>query len=524
MDTSVREVSTSATLEEKKKLKKEFKVFDMIFITIAAIIGLDTIGAVAQNGGQALTWLLVSAVVFFLPYGLLMAELGTTFPQEGGVYEWCKMAGGRYFAAIASMLYWISNPLWIGGTLAITAIGAINVFFFGNLNYQVGGSVATNAIFRIVVALIFIWGVTWSAILSLRVGKWLSVWGTYAKFGLIALFAVLAVWFFAGGHATGEHIAVGDLLPTYPIFIAVIPVLIFQWVGFELQNGAGEEMVNPQRDVPRSIIRAGVISVIGYTVLIATVLFTLSKAQLTNVGGFLVAYRVVDGVLGSLATPVGWLVAIAFIIGLASSGGSWVIGADRTYAIASLDRTAPSIFGRFSGKYGTPIFVNTMTGVVASVWMIFAVLITAFGSGNIVTLFGIVLGFVISTTTLSYIFIFPSYLILRYKYPNVRRPYKVPGGMLGAWIVTLLTLGFAAVASYYIIWPSDSSIASSGVPILLVNARISYEATQFVPLLIIVLLTTVFYIWGHAEKHNEDVVVDYSQVSNAEVVVGGGGE
>jgi hypothetical protein len=57
---------------------------------------------------------------------------------------------------------------------------------------------------------------------------------------------------------------------------------------------------------------------------------------------------------------------------------------------------------------------------------------------------------------------------------------------------------------------------------LLVNARISYEATQFVPLAIIVLLTTVFYIWGHAEKHNRDVVVDYSQISNAEVVVSGG--
>ncbi len=140
MDTSVREVTTSATLDEKKKLRKEFKVFDMIFITIAAIIGLDTIGAVSANGGQALTWLLISAVTFFLPYGLLIAELGTTFPQEGGVYEWCKMAGGRYFAALGSMLYWISNPLWIGGTLSITAIGAISIFFFGNINYQVGGS------------------------------------------------------------------------------------------------------------------------------------------------------------------------------------------------------------------------------------------------------------------------------------------------------------------------------------------------------------------------------------------------
>jgi amino acid transporter len=223
-------------------------------------------------------------------------------------------------------------------------------------------------------------------------------------------------------------------------------------------------------------------------------------------------------VLGPLATPLGWLVAIAFVVGVASSGGAWVIGADRTYAIASLDRTAPSIFGRFSGKYGTPIFVNTMTGIVASIAMIAAVLITAYGNGSIVLLFGLVLGFVISTTTLSYLFIFPSFLVLRYKYPNVRRPYKVPGGMVGAWIVMLLPLAYAALASFFILWPRDATVATNGI------TRFTYEMTQFIPLAIIILLTTVFYIWGHVEKHNQDVVVDYSQLSNAEIVVGGGGE
>jgi glutamate:GABA antiporter len=521
MDTSVREVTTSATLAEKKKLRKEFKIFDMIFIVVAGIIGIDTLGAVSSNGGQALTWLFISAITFFLPYGLLCAELGTTFPQEGGVYEWCKMAGGRYFAALASMLYWISNPLWIGGTLAITAIGAISLFFFGDLNYQVGGSATTNAIFRIVVALIFIWGVTWSAILSLHVGKWLMVVGSYAKFALFALFAVLAVAYFAGGHSTGAHLTFADFAPSSNsalIFSAVIPLLIFNWVGFELQNGAGEEMVNPQRDVPRSIIRGGIIAVVAYTIPIAVILFTLPASQLTNVGGFLSAYRAVNTVLGSLATPLGWLVAIAFVFGVASSGGAWVIGADRTYAIASLDRTAPSIFGRFSGRYGTPIFVNTMTGIVASIAMIAAVVITAFGSGNIILLFALVIGFVISTTTLSYLFIFPSFLILRYKYPNVRRPYRVPGGMVGAWIVMLLPLAYAAIASYFILWPRDATVVNDGV------TRLTYELTQFIPLGIIVLLTTVFYIWGHLERSNRDMVVDYSLQDNTEVVLGGGGE
>src|SRR2546425_11962837 len=144
MDTSIREVTTSATLEEKKKLRKEFEIFDMIFITIAAVIGIDTLGAVSSSGAQILTWLLISAVTFLLPYGLLIAELGTTFPQEGGIYEWCKMAGGRYFAALASFLYWISNPLWVGGAMFFTSLITLVTFFFCDPHSPIPGGVLTH--------------------------------------------------------------------------------------------------------------------------------------------------------------------------------------------------------------------------------------------------------------------------------------------------------------------------------------------------------------------------------------------
>ena len=132
--------------------------------------------------------------------------------------------------------------------------------------------------------------------------------------------------------------------------------------------------------------------------------------------------------------------------------------------------------------------------------MFAAIIVNAFGTGNIATLFQLVLGFVISTTTLSYLFIFPAYLILRYKYPDIRRPYRVPGGMVGAWIVTLLPLTYAAIASYFILWPTDANVSSVG--------RLTYELTQFVPLGIIALLTIVFYVWGQNEASNQDVIVD----------------
>ncbi len=507
MQTSIQTVTTEATLTEKKKLRKEFRLFDMIFYTVAAIIGIDTLGAASANGAQTLTWLLISAVTFLIPYGLLTAELGSTFTQEGGVYEWCKLAGGRYFAALGAILYWISNPLWVGGTLSVTAITAIKTFWFLNPNYTFGGSKVTDAIVEMVIALIFIWGTTWCAIMSLRFGKWLSVFGSYVKLALFAVFVVLALIFVVGGHAKGAHFTAVDLVPSNwgLIVSGILPVLIFNWVGFELQNGAGEEMHNPQRDVPVSLIRSGIIAVIAYAIPIAVILFALPKDQITNASGFLKAFQTVSGVLPApIAIGLGVLVALGAIIALASSGGTWIIGADRTYAIAALDRAAPVFLGRFSGRFGTPIAVNAMSGIVATIAMAAAISVNAFSSDpNVTQLFGLVLGFTISTTTLSYLFIFPAYIILRYKYPNVQRTYKVPGGMVGAWIVTLLPLAYAAVASYFILIPTDSTVSSyTGI------TRLTYELTQFIPLIAIFLLATIFYIWGHMEKRNSDVIME----------------
>jgi len=160
MQIGLPEITTAAALEEKQKLQKGLGYLDMIFFTSAALIGLDTLGAFSANGSQALTWLLFSAITFLMPYGLLTAELGSTFTKEGGVYEWCKLAGGRFYAALTAMLYWISNPLWIGGTLAVSSIAAIKIFWFGNASYAFGGSKVSDAIIEMAIALVFIWGTT----------------------------------------------------------------------------------------------------------------------------------------------------------------------------------------------------------------------------------------------------------------------------------------------------------------------------------------------------------------------------
>ena len=97
------------------------------------------------------------------------------------------------------MIYWISNPLWIAGTLSVGAIAAIKTFWFGSTSYLIGGSKVSDAIIEMAIALLFIWGTTWCAIMSLRFGKYLSVFGSYVKLALLTIFIVLGIIFVAGG-------------------------------------------------------------------------------------------------------------------------------------------------------------------------------------------------------------------------------------------------------------------------------------------------------------------------------------
>src|SRR5437868_14612319 len=124
------ERTTEQAIAERAKLRKSLRRFDLVFFLVCTIVGLDTLGQVSSHGAQTFTWLLVLAVGFLFPYALLMAELGSAFPQEGGPYEWMKLMVGRFWAGLGAVLYWITNPLWVGGSLCFIATEA----WSGNLH------------------------------------------------------------------------------------------------------------------------------------------------------------------------------------------------------------------------------------------------------------------------------------------------------------------------------------------------------------------------------------------------------
>ena len=502
-------MTTTDALQEKKKLRKHFARFDILFFLICTLVGVDTLGAVASHGPQAFTWLIFLAILFLVPYALLTAELGAAFPEEGGPYIWTRLAFGRGVAAVNSLVYWVSNPIWVGGTLGITALATIEEFF-NKGNSLPGPKILGGAtVLDVVFVLAFIWFTVIAAIISFSVGKWVPTIGAFMRAALLGFFTISVV-IYAIKNGIHNTFGAGAFVPSYAIFIAAVPVLIFNYVGFELPSAAGEEMKNPQRDVPLGVARSAVGTVLLYGLPILAILLLLPKGQVTGLTGFLAAIKSVFTVYGghfaANGTPVltgaglalGYVIAVAFVLALLTSGTTWIMGADRAQAMAALDGAAPRFLGRFSARFGTPIAVNLCSGVAATAVMVLAFAITG---GNALKYFTVVLGLVISTTTISYIVIFPALIKLRRSHPHVERPYRIPGGMPMVWIVGGLCTLWAVIASIVLLYPGFGTnwFGQHGNPDSALPAgftRGQFEISQIIPLVVLLVIGILFYLAG----------------------------
>jgi amino acid transporter len=435
------EQTTAFALEEKKKLIKSLRQFDMVFFTICAFVGLDTLGSVAKNGPQGFLWLVVLAVVFVAPYMLLMSEVGSAFTQEGGPYEWTKLAFGRLHAGTAAILYWVTNPLWVGGSLAFIATDAWSANVF-----KIGTATAGDYLFK----LLFIWISIGVAIISLRYGKWIPNFGAILRFGVLGFFSLTVIIYGIKHGVAGFQTS--QLSPTRAIFFGLVPLLLFNYVGFELQNGAAEEMENPQRDVPLSVLRSGVAGVLMYVIPIFCILLVLPAKRVTGIGGFIDAVTLTfHGVYGGAAHALLVVMTLSFVGALVTSGAVWMIGSDRIQAVAAYDGSFFPQFGVFNRKLGTPVRVNVLSGITASVFSIVAIYLLK--NSSTAAAFTVVLDIAISTTLISYLWIFPAALKLRYTHPDVHRPYRHPWGMTGIWVSTILTTGWILLGSWVAVFP-----------------------------------------------------------------------
>jgi amino acid transporter len=275
-------------------------------------------------------------------------------------------------------------------------------------------------------------------------------------------------------------------------------------VGFDLPSAAGDEMTNPQKDVPVSVIRAMVTSILLYGLPILAIICIIPPKDLEGVSGLLDAVDKVFKVWGGAEPIMIKFAVVMFVLAVVSSASTWLMGADRAQAIASVDGAGPRWLGRFHPTLGTPVNVNLISGVLSTAVFIAASTLT---SGDAANAFNVTIGVVLLFTTLSYIVIFPALIKLRKSHPHISRPYKVPGGMAGVWICGILTTFWAAFASLVGIFPGlgDGQLLNDadlpdGV------TRASYTAMTFGAIIATLIVGFIFYRLGAPTRAN--LVVD----------------
>ena len=93
--------------------KKTLNAADVTLYTVSAVLLVDQIAMSAAVGEAAIFWWLAVIVLFLIPNTLVTAELGTAYPQQGGIYAWVRDAFGTRWGARITWQYWINIALWM---------------------------------------------------------------------------------------------------------------------------------------------------------------------------------------------------------------------------------------------------------------------------------------------------------------------------------------------------------------------------------------------------------------------------
>jgi glutamate:GABA antiporter len=425
--------STAESHPRISLLRRELGFRDVLLFNIATVLGPRWIAAAAHNGPSSVSLWLLAAAFFFLPTALVIVELSTRYPTEGGLYVWTKEAFGDFHGFVAGWCYWIYTFFYFPGLLLASV--AMSSFIGGpsfewlnhDRRYLVGASLALLAV---AVAL---------NIVGLQIGKWLQNAGgvgTYVPL-LILAGAGLGVWW-KQGSATAVTAAAS--LPSWDWdTVNFWSQIAFAFVGLELICTMAEEVRDPGRTFPRAILASGVLIVVIYIVGTLAVLAILPPEEVDPRSGVFQAVA-----RGSALLGVPWLGVLAALLvtaGNAGGVGTTVAGVARVPMVVGIDRYLPEAFGHIHPRWRTPwIAMLVQAGLSAVVLVASQVNETVLSAYQILVDAAVILYFI----PFLYMYAAATRLAFREQRTRDKEAVLIPGGRLG--VVVVSAVAFAATA------------------------------------------------------------------------------
>ncbi len=410
-------------------------VTSLALFSLCAVIVVDTLTASASIGVSSIGWWILTLVVFVIPYGLITSELSTTYPGEGGIYDWVKKAFGYKWAVRTTWFYWINVGLWMPAVYIMFA-GMFAELFFPGL----------SLLWQVVICIVLTWLTIWICNVSVDVGVWVTNIGAILKIVVISVLG-FGGFIYAAKHGVANEFSLSAMMPSLDTGVAFLPALVFNLMGFELVATMTKEMKDV-RDMPKAIFLAAIITAFLYVFGTVGILMALPVQDIGLVAGIIDTLRKLfgDGDFGQMMVYIIGTMALLTFIG---NMVTWTMGASRAAAEAASEGELPDIVGKMSEKHDTPIGANNITGALSTA-VILAYAIFAQSSDE---LFWSVFAFSSCIFLLPYLFMFPSYLKLRISDSQCERPFRVPGGMGVQWLLSIVCFLTIAQAVVLFIFP-----------------------------------------------------------------------
>ena len=243
--------------------------------------------------------------------------------------------------------------------------------------------------------------VTWVLVIGVRESARFNTAMVVVKLAILFLFVVVGVFFVRPENWT----------PFAPNGFSGIWVgaslIFFAYIGFDAVSTAAEEAKNPQRDMPRAMIGALVVTSILYIIVTAVLTGLLSWEQLGTAEPLATAFaaRGLDFMAGVIA--IGAIVATTSVLLV------FQLGQPRIFLSMARDGLLPRWASRVHPRYRTPHVSTILTGVFVAAFAAFAPIEAVIELTNIGTLFAFAL-------------VSAGVLVLRYLEPDRPRPFRTP--------------------------------------------------------------------------------------------------